>query len=56
LRALHHGALSPRALALELFDIDAPRLALLSNQLMRDGLISDQDGRLALSGDEKTSH
>jgi A/G-specific adenine glycosylase len=56
LKALNHGALSRRALALELCDIDAPRLALLSNQLIRDGLISDQDERLALSGDEKTSH
>ena len=56
LRALNHGALSQHTLAFELYDIDAPRLAILTNQLRRDGLISDHDERLALSGDDKTPH
>jgi A/G-specific adenine glycosylase len=56
LRALNHGALSQHTLAFELYDIDAPRLVILTNQLRRDGLISDHDERLALSGDDETSH
>jgi A/G-specific adenine glycosylase len=56
MKSLVHGALSSRELARELNDIDGPRVDVLVQQLIRDGLVVASSGHVALSGDVAPSH
>jgi A/G-specific adenine glycosylase len=52
MKSVAKGPRSPRELSRELADLDAPRVSILVDALVREGLLERRRGLVALSGDE----